>query len=77
MTVTDQQIGKRVRERRERRDFSQAQVAAAMNVKGFHTWTKVIVSRVELGTRALKLREAQALCGDAILGCTLDELVAG
>lgn len=76
MTTTDEEIGARVKVRREARRFSQAHIARVMNLKGFKTWNQSTVARVELGTRSLKLTEAEALCGGAVLGCSLSDLVA-
>lgn len=73
--TTDEKIGEHVREHRDARGFSQAHIAAVMNLKGFHTWDKSVVGKVELGKRSLKLTEAVALCGPAVLGCSLTDLV--
>lgn len=53
-------IGRRARELREHRRFSQQHVAAAMTVKG-HRWHQTTVAKTETGERPLRLSEARAL----------------
>lgn len=74
--TTDAKIGEKVRALREQRGFPQAHIALVMNAKGHRTWNQSTVARIEQGARSLRLTEAASLCGDALLGCSLDDLVA-
>ncbi|KFI46117.1 helix-turn-helix domain-containing protein [Bifidobacterium biavatii] len=53
-------VGRRLRQLRERQGLSLSEVATAMADEGYR-WTKVTLSRVELGKRPLRLTEAKAV----------------
>ncbi|MHA7126320.1 helix-turn-helix domain-containing protein [Janibacter indicus] len=74
MTVTDEQVGARIKARREEIGHSQTHVGAIMTIKGFKGWSGDIVSRVELGKRPLRFVEAVGLCEPALLGVPLEYL---
>lgn len=57
MDVTDVEIGRRIRQAREKSGMSQRQVAEAMAQRG-HSWLQNTLTRTETGDRPIRLTEA-------------------
>jgi transcriptional regulator with XRE-family HTH domain len=70
--VTDESIGQRVKEIRRARKVSQAGLALAMGVMGYH-WHQTVIAKIEAGTRSLKLTEAVLLA--QVLNVPFQELL--
>lgn len=68
-------IGAAIRRERERRDWTQTDLAEAMGKVLGSPMNRVVLGRVEAGTRPLTLPELQAV--DIVLGISPGELLAG
>lgn len=67
MDLTNEQLGERIRERRERRGLSQTELGARLGVD------QSVVSRLEDGSRGITARELLAISDS--LGVALNQLV--
>ncbi|MFW6186523.1 MAG: helix-turn-helix domain-containing protein [Actinomycetota bacterium] len=67
-------FGRNMRAHRERRGWSQSELARQMANAGWPKYSQVAVSRTEDGTRMVRLDEALAL--SRILGTTVDAMLA-
>ncbi|MDR0818993.1 MAG: helix-turn-helix domain-containing protein [Oscillospiraceae bacterium] len=66
--------GRKIREVRERKNFSQEQFAAKLQVEGVNLTQKAI-SRIETGKRVVA--DYELLAASRVLGVTLDWLLSG
>lgn len=71
-TLTDKEIGERMRAARERTHTPQHHISTVMTVSYRIKWHQTVVTKVENGERALKLTEAVAVA--KILRIPLSEL---
>jgi transcriptional regulator with XRE-family HTH domain len=70
--VSDEQIGARIVRLREERGWNQGQLAAALRGSGLN-WSQGTLSKVETGSRPVRLAEVPALAD--VLQIELDDLV--
>lgn len=73
MTITDKQVGDRVREARESVHLSQMDLAKMVRADG-HKWSQATVWSIERGDRPLRLTEAT--CVAALCAVSLDDLTS-
>lgn len=71
--ATARMFGVSVKQARERRAWSQSELARQMNDAGWPKYSQVAVSRTEDGTRAVRLDEALAIA--TVLGLQLEDLL--
>ena len=70
---TDELLGMRVKSERERRGWSQSQMATMLGDIGIHAMHPTTVAKIEAGDRSVRVTEAAALAD--LFGITVDALL--
>lgn len=74
LPALDKRYGRRIREAREQRGVTQAKLVAEMKALGVDYMNTSTLSRIEVGTRPVRLTEAQVI--GRILGASVEEMIA-
>ncbi|WP_338856961.1 helix-turn-helix transcriptional regulator [Gordonia hongkongensis] len=70
--ITDEQIGSRIVQLRDQRGWNQGQLAEALRASGLN-WSQGTLSKVETGTRPVRLAEVSVLVD--VLQAKVDDLI--